>query len=267
MTEIELYEKQHKRYSIRVYPIFLKALQVQLQPTIDYIRTMQDTNPPLDLLVKPGVFKEPMNEAYEIVGMLAAKRQYYWMRSEETKGAIDFLLDVWRAIFYDYSTKYAYQIDNELAETTKEEIRKALAYSYEQGWNADRTATYIRNSVGRQISRSRAALIARTETATAANLGKLTGARSWLDESNQKGYKQWIGRTVNERSTHLELNDTIVPLDTDFIVGGEKANIPGDTRLSANERCNCRCTVIYMSERRYNALQAAKKFDLVDLVV
>lgn len=267
MNASELYQKQYDRYTKRVYPIFLRALVEQIQPVLEFIRRTGNTEPPLDLLIDPRIFIKPLNESYELTGMLSAKREYYGMVKSESKAISDILLDAWRAIFYDYSTNYAYQIINDLAETTKEEIRRALTYSYENGLNADRTATYIRNSVGRTIARSRAVLIARTETTTAANLGKLTGAKSWLKEQGQDGYKEWIGRADGrERHTHLEMNGTIIPIDEDFVVDGEKCTTPGDTRLSAGERCNCRCSVIYMSKRRYDRMMAAKKFDLVYLV-
>lgn len=264
---IELYEKQLKRYAVRTYPIFLRALQSQVNPVVEYIRRTGNIDPPLDILVMPNVFIRPIQQSYEMVGMLAAKRQFYLMQGTENKAIIDFLVDAWRAIFLDYATNYAYRIDNELSETTKEEIRRALAEAYEQNLNADRTATYIREKVGRKISRSRAVLISRTESATATNLGKRTGAESWLSENNEKGYKQWIGRNDGrERTTHIELNDKFEPLEEPFKVGGFNAQYPGDKDLPADERCNCRCTVIYLSERRYNRMMAERKFSMEDLV-
>lgn len=262
-STIDLYEKQLKRYAVRTYPIFLRSLQSQVNPVVEYIRRTGNTNPPLDILVMPNVFIRPIQQSYEMVGMLAAKRQFYLMQGTENKAIIDFLIDAWRSVFLDYATNYAYQIDNELSETTKEEIRQALAEAYEQGLNADRTATYIREKVGRRISRSRAVLISRTESATAANLGKRTGAESWLTENNEKGYKQWIGRNDGrERTTHIQLNDDIIPMDNNFMVGNDKGQYPGDVNLSADERCNCRCTVIYMSERRYNRIISERKSKL-----
>lgn len=267
MNESEIYEQQLERYAKRAYPIFLRALVEQIQPTLQFIRRTENTDPPLDILVDPNIWIRPMQRAYELVATTAARRQYAGMKVTENKAILDFLVDAWRAVFMDYSTNYAYRIMNELSETTKDEIRKALSYSYEQKLNANQTARYIQQKVGRQISRSRAVLIARTETATAANLGKMTGAKSWLDESGEKGYKQWIGREDGrERPTHFALNDKIIPIDDDFRVGGERALAPGDTRLSADERCNCRCTVQYMSERRYNRIMAVKAFVLEDLV-
>lgn len=265
---IELYERQLKRYAVRTYPLFLRALQSQVNTVVEYIRRTGNTDPPLDILVDPNIFIKPIQDAYIMVGMLSAKRQYYLMQKTESKAILGFLLDAWRSIFYNYATDYAYRINNELSETTKEEIRRGLSESYEMGYNADRTATYIRNKVGRQISRSRAVLISRTESATAANLGKRKGADSWAEENNEVLYKEWIGRNDGrERNTHIALNDTIIPANERFRVGDDLGEYPGDVNLSAAERCNCRCTVIYMSERQARRLmeRRANKFSLMDL--
>lgn len=254
-----IYADQHRRYERRVYPIFLKALREQINPTLKWIIDNNDVNPPLDALVVPAVWRDPIVKAYEMIGMLSAKREYFFMRSTD-KGALDFLIEAWRQIFYFYSINYAYRIENELSETTKEEIRRALQYSYENNLNADQTATYIRKKVYNEISRSRAVMIARTETTTAANLGKDTGARQWLKEQDQKGYKQWIGREdERERHTHWELNNDIIPIDDDWNVGTDRAGMPGDTRLSAGNRINCRCTQVYMSQRRYERLMSERQ--------
>lgn len=253
-----LYAKQHRRYERRAYPIFLKALHEQIQPTIDWIKVNGAQNPPLDALVVPASWRDPMVEVYQMIGMLAARREYFFMRNTE-KGALDFLIEAWRQVFYTYAINYAYRQENELSETTKNEIRYALSVAYDNNLNTDETAAYIRKRVYNEISRSRAVLISRTESTTASNLGKYTGAKSWLSESGQNGYKEWIGRNDGrERHTHIEMNDQIIPIDDLWNIDGEKALNPGDVTLSAAERCNCRCTSIYMSQRRYERLQAER---------
>lgn len=251
-----LYAKQHARYERRAYPIFLRALHEQIALTIKWISDNQDVNPPLDALVVPAIWRKPMVEVYEMIGLLSARREYFFMRSTD-KGALDFLIEVWRQEFYMYAINYAYRIENELSETTKEEIRYALSVAFDNNLNSDQTAAYIRKRVYNEISRSRAVMIARTETTTASNLGKEKGARQWLKETDQKGYKQWIGREdERERHTHWELNNDIIPIDQDWNVGQDLANMPGDVRLSAGNRINCRCTQIFMSQRRYERLMA-----------
>lgn len=263
-----LYAKQHKRYERRAYPLFLRALHEQIQPTIDWIKVNGPDNPPLDALVVPAIWRDPMVEVYQMIGMLAARREYFFMRNAE-KGVLDFLVAKWREIFYTYAINYSYRIENELSETTKDEIRRALATAYEMNLNADQTATLIRKQVYNEISRSRAVMIARTETTTAASLGKDTGARSWLKEQDQKGYKQWIGREDSRErgretdTMHWHLNDQIIPIDENFTFTDADgvtsyAQMPGATDLPANQRINCRCALVYMSARRYERLMAER---------
>jgi len=253
-----LYAKQHARYERRAYPIFLRALHEQIQPTIDWIKVNGPDNPPLDALVVPAIWRDPMVEVYQMIGMLAARREYFFMRNTD-KGALDFLIEAWRQVFYTYAINYAYRQESELSETTKNEIRYALSVAYDNNLNTDETAAYIRKRVYNEISRSRAVMIARTETGTAASLGKMTGGKSWLSEQGQKGYKEFIGRAdERERHTHWELNNDIIPIDEPFKFGTDLAQFPCDVNLSAAERINCRCSFLIMSERRYNRLMAER---------
>lgn len=256
--QARIYAQQHRIYERRIYPIILNALKKQTEPVINYILNV-GSNPDLDIWIDPKVFRVPLRQAYEMVAQLAAKREYYYMRKIDGKGILDFLLDKWRLIFRDYATNYAYRIENELSETTKEEVRIALKYAYENTMNGDQTASYIRKQVGGIISRQRARVIARTEATTASNLGKEVGASEWLSEQNQQGYKQWIGREdKRERHSHNELNDRIIPIDEQWSVGGFDANAPGDVKLPGKERIQCRCTQLFMSKRRFDRMQVAK---------
>lgn len=271
MTDQEysnLYAKQHAIYERRAYPIFLRALHEQVKPTLDWITKQNDVNVPLDALVVPAIWRKPITEVYEMIGMLTAKREYFYQRSTD-KGVLDFLIAKWREIFYYYAINYSYRVESELSETTKDTIRRALAACYELNLNADQTAAYIRKSVYNEISRSRAVLISRTETTSAASLGKMTGAKQWLSDNNQKGYKKFIGREdARERgretdTMHWALNDQIIPMEEDFKFTDANGStsygaMPGDTRLPANQRIQCRCTLLYMSERRYNRLIAER---------
>lgn len=264
-----IYANQHKRYERRAYPIFLRALHEQIQTTLKWITDNQDVNPPLDALVVPSVWRDPMVEVYQMIGMISARREYFYMRNAE-KGALDFLIEAWRQVFYTYAINYAYRQENELSETTKNEIRYALSVAYDNNLNADQTASYIRKRVYNEISRSRAVMISRTETTTAASLGKDTGARSWLKEQGQAGYKQWIGREDSRErgretdTMHWHLNDQIIPIDDNFVFTDENgvtsyAQMPGSTDLPANQRINCRCTLQYMSARRYERMMAERQ--------
>lgn len=243
------YDKQHRNYERRIRPLFLNTTRKQIQPVIRWLE-LNPGLPPVDALIESQVYRKPMILAYQTVGVLAAKREYSYQRKNDVKGIFDLLSDVWSEIINGYVADYAYRISNELSQTTIREIQNALKYGYEQSMNNNQLASYIRKRVQGEISRSRATLIARTEATTAANLGKEEGAKTYYKEQNIQGYKLYIGRNdVRERSDHLVLNDTLIPIEDNFDFGGELAQRPGALTLSANQRCNCRCTVQYMSER------------------
>lgn len=264
--EALIYAKQHRLYEKRIRPLFLSALQKQVQPVIDWIERFGiETTIPVNELIPVDVFRVPMRRAYEMVAVTAARREYYNQRGQEEKGLLDILVNRWKQIFNDYAIEYAYRIENELAETTRQLIRDALKEAYEQKLNAERTITMIKRSVQGIISRRRATLIARTESGTAAMLGKTTGAKEYFKETNQSGYKEYIGRMdERERNSHRHLEGQIIPIDDNFEFqkkdgGTELAPYPCATTLSGENRIQCRCTVVFMSARRYERMQAEKK--------
>lgn len=59
-------------------------------------------------------------------------------------------------------------------------------------------------------------------------------------------FKRWVslhdGKT---RASHLEADGQFQVLESPFLVGAEKGYYPGDNMLSAKERINCRCIVIF----------------------
>lgn len=60
--------------------------------------------------------------------------------------------------------------------------------------------------------------------------------KKWIDEGDKR-----------ERKTHLEVGETILPIDEPFSVGDSLLQFPKDTSLgaSADEIVNCRCSIQY----------------------
>jgi hypothetical protein len=252
------FAREHHNYEKRVRPIFLNAARKNAENALNWIDANGVENVPLNLLVNSSDWIRPMQQAYSLISNLSAKREYYYQK--RTKADIDILLDVWSEIFKEYATRYAYRIDNELAETTRETIRQSIQDGFDLKLNGAQLSTFIRKKVLGEISRNRANTIARTESTTAANLGKEQGAKSYFEQQNTTGYKEWITRIDGkERISHHIENDTIIPIDDKYVVGGEEAERPGDPNLSGKQRCNCRCTQIFMSAERYRRIQANKK--------
>lgn len=248
------YEREHRIYERKMRPYFYKAVKAQNDAIIDYIEFNGTENIPYDLLINPITFTQAIIPAYLEVGLVAARREYYFIRksSLETKADLEFLISKWRQILIEFATNYAYQIQNELTETTKQDIIDALAYGAENNLTGNKLITFLRRKVGNQISRFRANLIARTEATTASNYAKELGAKEWIEESGERGFKGWISR-IDERvrHTHFDNNNKFIPINNLWNVGREKAKQPGDTRLSAKERIQCRCTQVFVTESTY----------------
>lgn len=99
-----------------------------------------------------------------------------------------------------------------------------------------------------QISKSRAALIARTETHSAVGHAQHAYHEVAVDAFGVNLVKKWVatadGRT---RSFHSSANGQEVPMDEDFLVGGARMRFVGDPRGGARNVINCRCTVVYIN--------------------
>ncbi len=162
-------------------------------------------------------------------------------------------------------------IDGELPANVRAEVRRTVEETLKQRyWRKiqDDTRTVIHNAIdnavdnqfideGRlsrlitsatsgEISRHRAKRIARTETTGAMN----GGHAAVIDELGREGLvagKEWVAVIDNDtRDSHKELNGKTVKPGRMFHVGESHspAPYPGHFSLPAEERINCRCTVV-----------------------
>ena len=75
-------------------------------------------------------------------------------------------------------------------------------------------------------------------------------ARSSLISAQEDGFTHKIWKTqeddrVRRTTWHNQVANQKIPIDDDFRVGNMRASAPGDIRLPAGERINCRCYLIY----------------------
>ena len=254
------FAKFQKTAEKQCLPFFRRALKKHIEPLMKYAENNGvDAIPSssISTLLDNSVWGKTYDQVYSLIGSKFARREYYNQKRLDTgaeeKGVIDFLLNLWSQKLREYALQYTFNIQQELNDTTVRLIQEALGQDYELGLDAQGKLRLFFKKI-REQNYLRSLVISRTESTTIANLGKDIGARSWLEESGSQGYHVWLGRIKNERQTHLAVNNTIVPLDTPFTVGGELSLRPGDVNLSAAERINCRCTTSIFSETRYNSL-------------
>jgi len=228
----------------KLAPIFYKALVQTVAPVLISLN-------PDSILQAPWI--AAYKRAYSMLTVFS-KQEYLQLKSENpTKAEVSFFDEQWRLLMEKYGNDIAFDFATELNETTINQIRRAIAEGNADFATNSQLARLIRQYTLGDIGKVRSLLIARTETTTGANKAKEIAARSYFDEiGEESGYKLWITRMDgHERHDHAIVNNTAVPFDDEFTVGGFKGNLPGDPKLPAKERVRCRCTFVSLTERGY----------------
>jgi len=153
--------------------------------------------------------------------------------------------------FNKWVERYGLLKATEINDTTKKDLLKKLklilAESIENGDSLSVRVDKLRKgaeAVFSELSEARAYLIARTETAGSVNLGQVATYKAYGVQE-----KQWLATVDNRtRDTHLFMHEVRVPIDMAFDVprldgGNDTMQFPADASASAENVCNCRCTI------------------------
>lgn len=134
-----------------------------------------------------------------------------------------------------------------------ERMATRISVLIEKGRADDLTLPQIARMVSDKfipISRSRSALIARTETHSAASFANHAYHLTVEKDLGTKMLKKWVATNDERtRSTHVQANGQTVDMSEDFIVGGVQMGFAGDSKGGAKNVINCRCVIVYADER------------------
>ena len=248
----KLYANALKQYS----PKFKKELQKQVDT---YCRT-QDYNAISDKSLKKTIYKlhlamgTKMAQISESAVKRSVKGVYVPLELKSSK------TDAFQyAIIKVLQNDGLDQLATDITDTTKEQIRRFLIQSAEQNLSMPETIALLRTA---GITDYRAELIARTETGRAANIGSQVGATA----SGLVTLKEWIStrdnrtrREPRDHTDHLTMDGVKLPMDKQFHVPNDKVGLgyelmdhPCDSKASAANVCNCRCTMAYEAVRGAN---------------
>ena len=137
----------------------------------------------------------------------------------------------------------------QVSDTTRSGIMRAIQNAQVEGLGVAQTAKAIRDSQSGFISKRRAATIARTETHNAASFANHMMAKT-LEIPNLQ--KRWVAvNDARTRGAHSMVSGTIIPIDDDFdvVVRGitYKMAYPSDPRGGPANVINCRCALVYVT--------------------
>ena len=127
---------------------------------------------------------------------------------------------------------------SEISETSASIVLSYVNEGLKEGWAIAEIQQAIVDSGA--FEPTRALMLSRTISGNAANAGQYKGA-----QLTGATHKTWITAGSAVRKSHKKLNNTTIPVNDLFKVGGHSAYFPLDNRLPPGERVNCRCTLSY----------------------
>lgn len=184
--------------------------------------------------LEPERIEYPLYAAAQTTLKEWARAEY--LRTAQEQGApSDSILNPFVTRYLD---EYGAESVKEINATTRAAIKAQLIEGVRAGEGSRQLAARLRDMP--DMDRSRAELIARTETARAANAGKLTAYK--LNPAVQ--YKRWVATSgARTRPQHQQLSGQIRAVDMPFEYGGMTAMHPGGWGTAAMD-ARCRCTIV-----------------------
>jgi SPP1 gp7 family putative phage head morphogenesis protein len=179
---------------------------------------------------------------------------WYWFKRFKTAKSIDieFYNDLVTFIEQYFQSNLLTEAVLPIDNYTRQIIQQIITRGIQNGDGYIKIAERLRDA---QIPRIRAERIVRTETAKAANVGAVQGAK----KSGLVMDKVWISaqdnrtrRIPRDKTDHLHMNGVTVAMDEPFIVSGEPMMQPAQPKASAANVINCRCTVGFEPRRDAN---------------
>lgn len=138
----------------------------------------------------------------------------------------------------------ANKLAGQVNDTTYQAIKDQLSEGVAAGENVDDLADRIGSVFDAAPTRART--IARTESVGGYNAATNTIFDTY--GTDVAAGKEWLA-TLDDRTRadHADADGQQVAAGDQFSVGGESCDFPGDESLSADQLCNCRCTLLILT--------------------
>ena len=238
------------RFRAQARPVFMKALETQIEPLYELIAMSQ-----VDNVVVPELNNDPILDAYKKLYVSASLEfARFDRRNLKSMAGIELLKDedaiIDDIIMQDIMAYLATDVGSTITaigDTSIKLLRKLLGELIpevvEMGLGAGEAQTMLRDMVQSKWHETRyfrTERIVRTETNAACNWGGLKGVRSTGMPTN----KIWLASFL-ERQDHMQADGQEVDINDPFDVGGEHLDFPGDPGGSAKNTINCACGIAY----------------------
>jgi hypothetical protein len=233
LEHFQRFDKQKRIFERILFKIFIKALNEQSNKAIDQISTR---------FIDEATLFDAYLQTYEIIfkkhGAKVVKTVNF--KREAPPLSVGFFSTTFRAKVKEYLFNTAGERIKGVNDNTKKQVQQIFD-KYEFS-GAPKIASKIRTEIG-IINKTRAMLIARTESLTAMNYVSHVGAIQ--QGVTSKAWLHTIGRSKDFREEHMALNEKPIGIKEKFMVNGLSMDYPGDPNGGAINNCNCRCSILY----------------------
>lgn len=149
-------------------------------------------------------------------------------------------------VHYWISTYGAHRVRT-AARTTRQDMQRILDIALSAEVEFNPVAVAIQLLRAKQLSAPRADVIARSEVHAAMMFASQEGAAKLSRDEGVVMLKRWVPvEDERTRTNHAAMKGTAaIPLESDFLVGGERMARPGDPSASAENVIRCRCVCAY----------------------
>lgn len=135
-----------------------------------------------------------------------------------------------------------------------DDVREVIGDGIAEGLSIDNITKNLRSVLQVDHYAWEARRIARTETMGAVNGGQWNGASAYAELTGETMFKQWFATMdTRVRLDHSRAHQQVVPIQTDFVVGGYMMAYPAAPDGPASEVCNCRCALLILDEQEASA--------------
>lgn len=249
--EFQRWYKRHQRFAFRLVRSWLSGIADSVLAMLEKLG-IEATLANFGDLIQITSIRELLNRIYRHTLPEAAQREFDRLKDLIPKRpGVDivtqagFFSRTWQnTIGQMLASSQTAQRVTQIAESTRNAIRRVLVQANAENVDVRTAASRLRTLLTGKGSRTRALMIARTETTRAAAAGHEAGAMSTTLQLEKK----WIP-AIDSRTRHdhaVMARSKPVPRDDYFIVGGVRMKYPGDPAGGPSQVINCRCIQVYV---------------------
>ena len=245
MTQEEFDTKLQKYLEVYGYRLFSKALKQSIQPILDALRESESVafSYQLSGMLYTGVpIAEAMQTFYNTSWNKQSRGYVKWLKANLPAQAtigVGFENPIMDAALKEYFATIGGQHIKDINDTSLKRIQKAFQTALENNEGFRGAERRLMKEV--DMSKTRARMIARTESLMVTNACKYTQAELLPIEME----KTWIhDHPKMPRDWHIELNGKTIDLNEKFNADGSMMKHPGDPNGGAHNNINCKCTML-----------------------